>query len=150
MNMRETFPELFCLNRKRYKPRSSEGYVYLIQAKNSNRFKIGMSENPEARLMQIQTMSPLELELIGYYWSDSMYQEEQKWHTRLQEFRVQGEWFQLSEVKGFLTSVEFFLKMFEQILRDEDIPYNERRQLYWDTRPDIDRFISAVNMTNRP
>lgn len=72
--------------------------LYLIRV--GDKYKIGISNNPESRLAQIQTGSHLPAEILEVCWFDSRGLAE--WaesllHDGLAEFRVRGEWFDLKE-----------------------------------------------------
>lgn len=71
------------------------GYTYLLQAENLYRFKIGCAINFEKRLKELQTASPVKLNLIAKKKSNDMYLEEKTWHSLFKNKRVIGEWFDL-------------------------------------------------------
>lgn len=68
--------------------------IYFIQGQMSGLIKIGISQDPEARLRQMQSGSPEELSLLkqvkGYH------EDEKMLHKRLDDYRVHGEWFEPS------------------------------------------------------
>jgi hypothetical protein len=74
------------------------GYVYLVWAKGTDMYKIGSSQYPEKRLPQLQTGSPVELELIATKAVESYEFEEKRLHVYWSQFRKQGEWFQFHPV----------------------------------------------------
>lgn len=70
------------------------GWVYLIGPKEwtLNRVKIGFTQgNPRARLRQLQTGSPFDLQLYGYF--EGTTDLERVLHKAFQPVREQGEWF---------------------------------------------------------
>jgi hypothetical protein len=69
------------------------GYVYLVWAKGTDMYKIGSAGYPEKRLPQLQTGSPVELELIASKAFENHEFEEKRLHLYWRLFRVQGEWF---------------------------------------------------------
>lgn len=72
----------------------SEGNVYFIVSPVPRALKIGFTRgNPNKRLKQLQTGSPTELVLLGWY--PGSLQEEQQLHREMQHLRVSGEWFRL-------------------------------------------------------
>lgn len=75
------------------KPNWDEGVkTYLIGAEGSRLTKIGKANNPKARMESLQTGQPMTLSLLwacdGYY--------EGKLHRRFKDYRVRGEWFDLT------------------------------------------------------
>ncbi len=70
---------------------SMNGYLYLIEAPSVGRFKIGYSRNPQTRLRELQTGSPVELILRATI--PTPVAREVLYHLRLREFRIRGEWF---------------------------------------------------------
>lgn len=82
-----------------------EGWVYLIHAVGTNRYKIGRSANPVARHRALQNQSPYPLKIVDSFWTVDTPTDEAYWHESLSKYRVRGEWFELSEadVKNHLT-----------------------------------------------
>jgi hypothetical protein len=77
------------------------GWVYLIHAAGTNRYKIGRSITPETRLKTLnQKQSPYPLELIYKFWSVDAITDEQKIHGALADSRVHGEWFEFERDNG--------------------------------------------------
>ena len=74
-------------------------YVYLIQVKDTNDFKIGRTEsNPRDRLKQLQVGKPYELELRGVIETAQSSLQERQLHQQFASYRVEGEWFSLSPI----------------------------------------------------
>ena len=68
------------------------GYIYCIQIGDDGPVKIGFTGGkPEARLKQLQTSSPFDLRLVGYFNGDM--QGEALFHEVFSECRMRGEWF---------------------------------------------------------
>lgn len=66
-------------------------WVYAIGSPGSHTIKIGRSNDPQRRLCQIQTMSPVPLQLL---WTRGGNHETETYlHHRFAEFRSHGEWF---------------------------------------------------------
>jgi len=76
------------------------GRLYIIRAKETTRFKIGISTDPEARLKSMQTGSAVELELVLAIEVPSVRIERQA-HRILEPWRVQGEWFDLGPLADY-------------------------------------------------
>lgn len=80
-------------------------YVYLIHAKETNRYKIGRTgQSPTKRLQGLQTGCPHELELVFCIETDTPNEQEDMLHWFNEESRVHGEWFEFddSEVDGVI------------------------------------------------
>lgn len=67
-------------------------HTYLIKADGIDLVKIGIAKNPESRLKFLQTGQPMDLHLL---WSVPGSFESQL-HERFAEYRVRGEWFDLT------------------------------------------------------
>ena len=67
--------------------------TYFILAKLAGLVKIGQSDNPEERLLNLQVGSPETLELLLVLDHKSPF-EEQQLHFRFRCFRHHGEWFE--------------------------------------------------------
>ena len=76
--------------------------LYVIRAEKSTLFKIGISDNPESRVRELQTGSPLPLKLI-YAVVVDLVDREREAHCILAAWRKHGEWFDLGEAAGYFT-----------------------------------------------
>ncbi|MGL5058589.1 MAG: GIY-YIG nuclease family protein [Microcoleus sp.] len=66
-------------------------FVYMIQDSASKACKIGVSNDPIARLATLQTGFPYDLNLL---WAvPGSFQEEKALHNALDDFHLRGEWF---------------------------------------------------------
>ena len=68
-------------------------YVYAIRNKHTGRIKLGISENPERRLKELQIGNDCELELLAYREAANRFKDEKAIHDKHQHLRVRGEWF---------------------------------------------------------
>ena len=68
-------------------------YVYAIRNKHTGRIKLGISENPERRLKELQIGNDCELELLAYREAINRFKDEKAIHDKHQHLRVRGEWF---------------------------------------------------------
>lgn len=68
-------------------------YVYAIRNKHTGRIKLGISENPERRLKELQIGNDCELEMLAYREAGNRFKDEKAIHDRHQHLRVRGEWF---------------------------------------------------------
>ena len=68
-------------------------YVYAIRNNHTGRIKLGISENPERRLKELQIGNDCELELLAYREAANRFKDEKAIHNKYQNLRVRGEWF---------------------------------------------------------
>ena len=68
-------------------------YVYAIRNNHTGRIKLGISENPERRLKELQIGNDCELELLAYREAANRFKDEKAIHDKHQHLRVRGEWF---------------------------------------------------------
>lgn len=106
---------------KRYQ--ANQGYVYLIHAVGTDRYKIGRSVNPVARLEQLKGQAPYPLVIVNDFWTPDAIADEKQLHKTFASNRVHGEWFEygcLSKPNPIhLLDIEWYrptaLKIFEQL-----------------------------------
>lgn len=78
-------------------PKHSYDYIYLFRMKGTDYFKIGVSSNPFIRKYNIETSSPIEIELLFIHnFYGNIWYYEKTLHQLFDKYRVQGEWFKLS------------------------------------------------------
>ena len=68
-------------------------YVYAIRNKHTGRIKLGISQNPDRRLKELQIGNDCELELLAYREAANRFKDEKAIHDKHQHLRVRGEWF---------------------------------------------------------
>lgn len=74
-------------------------YVYFVQSQHGGAIKIGVSDNPEQRLIQLQTAYPHKLVIVKRIECDNRrYADEleRSLHDRFQSQRLSGEWFDIT------------------------------------------------------
>ena len=88
--------------------RNKPGYVYLIHASGTNRYKIGLTtRSVQARFTELNSsQSPYPLELLEVLETDNVTDTEGYLHERFANYRVHGEWF------------EFDRKALQKVLRE--------------------------------
>jgi len=117
-------------------PRQTAGYVYLIQAGELYRFKIGCAQNVKRRLAELQTSSPLILNLLGEMKSSDMYDDEKRWHQIFHSTRKIGEWFDLTHEQLSQIATEFRAKIgihFSKRTKDS-LVIGQEAYISWDSR----------------
>lgn len=72
----------------------NQGYVYLIHAIETNRYKIGRTVNPVARFAELKKQSPYPLKIVNSFWTPDSVKDEKDLHIGLGNIRVHGEWFE--------------------------------------------------------
>jgi hypothetical protein len=78
-------------HRKPTAKRIAPCFLYMIQDSGSKACKIGVSNDPIARLATLQTGFPYDLNLV---WAvPGSFQEEKALHKALDDFHLRGEWF---------------------------------------------------------
>jgi hypothetical protein len=66
-------------------------HLYILQAKGTGNVKVGRSDQPEQRLLQLQTGSAHALRLIVVAPNRGLH--ERRVHLELKRYRLKGEWF---------------------------------------------------------
>ncbi|NEO34446.1 MAG: GIY-YIG nuclease family protein [Symploca sp. SIO3C6] len=96
--------------------RNKPGFLYVIQAKGNNRYKIGLTtRSVEQRFAELNgSQSPYSLALIESAAVDNVTESEEHLHQKFASFRIHGEWFEFNKKQ-----VTAALKEFD-ILRNEE------------------------------
>lgn len=68
-------------------------YVYAIRESESGNVKLGISRDPQKRLIQLQTGNSHKLELIAYQKAINKYKDEGWLHSENEQNLIHGEWF---------------------------------------------------------
>ena len=87
-----------------------DGWIYVIRCIEPRSIKIGFTtKHPKERLKQLQTGSPTELVLLG--WFPANQRQERVLHEKLAEHRLTGEWFTLeaAEAEAFRSSLHYMV-----------------------------------------
>ena len=75
---------------------SDFGFIYFIYDFSNKQTKIGKtSKHPAYRLKELQTGNSTKLELLHFYETDRMSEEETTLHNQYTQYRTIGEWFEL-------------------------------------------------------
>ena len=75
---------------------SDFGFIYFIYDFQTKKTKIGKtSKHPAYRLKELQTGNSTKLELLHFYESTQISEEESILHNRYKQYRTIGEWFEL-------------------------------------------------------
>jgi hypothetical protein len=79
-----------------YIPKRDGKYVYLIQLGETDVYKIGLTNNLEKRLGQLQAKCPIPLAIIYWWWGHDFDAFERCLHLKYECKKVKGEWFKLT------------------------------------------------------
>ncbi len=80
---------------------TGSGYVYFIEAVGLSRVKIGYSDDPEKRIKQLSTGSPVSLKIYAKVPGNQAMEKEI--HQRFSHLRVENEWFHFTnEIKEYI------------------------------------------------
>ena len=82
------------------------GYVYAI-SDTSGGIKLGLAENPDDRVKQLQTGNKEQLTIIYRLYVEDMKHAEDSLHLIFAGRRVNGEWFKLTEQEVALLELIF-------------------------------------------
>ena len=78
----------------------TDGYVYVLHFRQfPNEYKIGIARDLEKRMHTYRTENPPSIKLVvdcAFYFSDSL-AVEREIHAHLRDYRIRGEWFNLSD-----------------------------------------------------
>ena len=78
--------------------KDKKGYVYLICDPQQNRYKVGVTKGTiEHRIDELQTGNSTELHITNYHETNYPFRVEKMMHSKLQQYRVHGEWFELPD-----------------------------------------------------
>jgi|GEM_PF-4583675 hypothetical protein len=85
------------------------GYVYLINAKKTNRYKIGLTKNIKRRINGLQTSCPYKVQLVHAVFVGEAIRVEKALHDYFCNNRVFLEWFEFTplEVKDVIKLMNF-------------------------------------------
>lgn len=77
------------------KPTTNKSFVYVISEVGTCFVKIGISQDPQQRLRELQTANPRKLAILATWPGGKP--EEATYHRMLSDFRREGEWFELHD-----------------------------------------------------
>jgi len=77
----------------------NKNFIYLLEAKGLNRYKIGIAASIKDRVKRIQTSSPVEIIQLHFVYLFNVFEKERDLHEKFKKYRVIGEWFELNETQ---------------------------------------------------
>jgi len=97
---------------------SQPGYVYLVNAVGTNKFKIGKTRVPVShRIDELQTGCPIRLRYVYHAYVYNMSRIEKELHNQFACFRSIGEWFSLN-----CASVQECITLMRLVQADQSFP----------------------------
>jgi len=72
------------------------GYIYFLQIKETNKYKIGVSKDPKRRLADISSSIPFDLNVLAINEINNPYKIEQDIIDEFKNYLIKNEWFELS------------------------------------------------------
>ena len=94
--------------RKANKKIRPDGFLYILQLKGFDIFKIGVSSNPKRRITDIDASSPFGTSIISIDFFKNVYEMEECVHDNLMEFHLRKEWFRCDAeiIQGIVTQIK--------------------------------------------
>ena len=86
-------------------------FVYIIQAGNTNLYKIGYTNNPERRIKGLQTGNPQSLRFVTIYETPNPRELERKIHDIVAREKMVGEWFEIDHVDSLIFEINTKLRV---------------------------------------
>lgn len=108
------------------------GYVYLLKSPTGY-WKIGRTKNPDDRRRTFNVKLPFEVEFEALIACEDMYVTEGDLHAFFRNFRVNGEWFKLSDkvveqIKQLKTDDDF-IAWHTKVTKEQDERARQRRRI---------------------
>lgn len=82
-------------------PKRKSGYIYLLNARGTNRYKIGLTQRTvEQRLKEINSkQSPFPIDLVHYVSVRDVRAAEKELHHQFAEYKKHNEWFEFTPLR---------------------------------------------------
>jgi len=81
--------------RKVNSKKKPNGYLYILQNKQFDLIKIGVSANPKRRIRDIKANLPFDTDCVFLNYYKDVYYLEELIHQRFKNNQIKGEWFQV-------------------------------------------------------
>lgn len=79
------------------KSKRPDGFIYVLKYGANDIYKFGVSSNPDRRIKDIDSNSPVPIKEIGRYYFKNVYEMEEMIHDNLKPDLLRREWFKLSK-----------------------------------------------------
>ncbi len=96
--------------------------IYLIQQGTSNFYKIGFAKNSKTRRGNLQTGNLETLNIVAEYHTINYSKVETLLHRHFNPNRINGEWFELSNIDNFIPLCKLYDKNIE-ILKQNNLKF---------------------------
>ena len=98
------------------------GYVYLIEDRDNNRYKIGVTNDLEKRLRNLQTGNSNHISIKESFQTQQPFKLEKMLHNKFRQYQYNNEWYELptDDVEKFLFHCETLNKI---IISLKDNPF---------------------------
>lgn len=80
--------------------------VYIVNIRNTNKYKIGYTKDMERRLNDFKTSNPFSIDLHFFVFTENVKQAERELHTLLACYRTVGEWFEIDDRNKLTKAIE--------------------------------------------
>lgn len=91
-----------------------DGWIYLIHAQGTSRYKIGRSIDPSKRLERLQQQCPFPLKLIATFYTDDCIADEGRLHRLAKVYCKHGEWFELPN--KWIEAIDYWFQKKERLV----------------------------------
>lgn len=75
--------------------RFPNGCIYIINIEDTDYYKIGVSQNPNRRIRDLESSTPFNIYLIYCKFYEKVYEIEQYIHNKINSNYIKSEWFKL-------------------------------------------------------
>jgi hypothetical protein len=83
---------------KTNKQKFPNGYIYFINIKGTNFYKLGVSQNIKRRLYDISASMPFDLDILSIHYFKDVYDIESEYKIKLSAFIQKGEWMKINNI----------------------------------------------------
>lgn len=83
------------------KSKRPDGYIYILKYGDNDIYKFGVSANPDRRIKDIDSSSPIPIKELGRFFFKNVYEMEEMIHDNLKDSLIRKEWFKLKEYEVF-------------------------------------------------
>jgi hypothetical protein len=95
------------------RPEAIPGYIYLLEAVGTDKFKIGRATDVARRIRELQTGSPIRIRYVYHAYVHNANLCEMELHNKFSNQREIGEWFALTS--GDVKSCIFLMRLIQEV-----------------------------------
>lgn len=88
---------------------SSAGYLYLIQAGDTNNYKIGIATSLKKRIIGIQSGNHLKVKIVKWCKVSDVRKKEKELHLKYKENNTINEWFNFDDISEIVLQFDNFI-----------------------------------------